>query len=85
VRAVDTLSADAEPGVARRLAPEAEPLAETSHRGLMRCAHAQQDPAAAFSAYRRCRDILSIVLGGAPSAETEALAVGLGLKERPAA
>jgi LuxR family transcriptional regulator, maltose regulon positive regulatory protein len=63
---------------------EAEPLAETSHRGLMRCAHAQQDPAAAFSAYRRCRDILSIVLGRAPSAETEALAVGLGLKERPA-
>lgn len=64
---------------------EAEPLAETSHRGLMRCAHAQQDPAAAFSAYRRCRDILSIVLGRAPSAETEALAVGLGLKEPPAA
>ncbi|HYD79873.1 MAG TPA: BTAD domain-containing putative transcriptional regulator [Paucimonas sp.] len=59
---------------------EAEPLAETIYRGLMRCAHAQSDPAAASSTYRRCRDTLSIVLGHRPSAETERLAVELGLK-----
>ncbi|MES3025880.1 MAG: BTAD domain-containing putative transcriptional regulator [Pseudomonadota bacterium] len=59
---------------------ESEPLAEASHRGLMRCAHALGDPTAAFSAYRRCRETLSIVLGHQPSAETEKLAVTLGLK-----
>jgi DNA-binding SARP family transcriptional activator len=64
---------------------EAEPLAETNYRGLMRCAHAQHDPSAAFSAYRRCKEILSIVLGRAPSAETEALAGTLGFRERRAA
>lgn len=64
---------------------EAEPLAETGYRGLMRCAHAQHDPSAGFSAYRRCKDMLSIVLARAPSPETEALAVALGLKDRQAA
>jgi LuxR family maltose regulon positive regulatory protein len=59
---------------------ESEPLAETSHRGIMRCAHALGDPNAAFSAYRRCREMLSIVLGQQPSADTERLAVVLGLK-----
>lgn len=56
-----------------------EPLAEAIHRGLMRCAHARNDPAAAYSAYRRCRDTLSIVLGRKPSPETEKLAIALGL------
>lgn len=59
---------------------EAEPLAETSFRGIMRCAHALGDPNAAFGAYRRCREMLSIVLGQQPSADTEKLAVELGLK-----
>jgi len=59
---------------------EVEPLAETFYRNLMRCAHAQGDPAAAFSAYRRCREMLSILLGRAPAPETERLAVELGLK-----
>ncbi|WP_342119263.1 BTAD domain-containing putative transcriptional regulator [Pseudoduganella sp. OTU4001] len=59
---------------------EAEPLAESSFRGIMRCTHALGDPNAAFSAYRRCRDMLSIVLGRQPSADTEQLAVDLGLK-----
>lgn len=59
---------------------EAEPLAETSYRGIMRCASAQGDTAAAFSAYRRCRETLSIVLSQKPSAETEKLALALGLK-----
>jgi hypothetical protein len=39
-----------------------------------------RDPTAAFSAYRRCRETLSIVLGHQPSAETEKLAIVLGLK-----
>jgi LuxR family transcriptional regulator, maltose regulon positive regulatory protein len=59
---------------------EAERLAETSYRGIMRCAHALGDSNAAFNAYRRCREMLSIVLGQQPSAETEKLAVALGLK-----
>jgi two-component SAPR family response regulator len=70
-------------GQARALymrALEAEPLAETSFRGIMRCAHAMGDPNAAFGAYRRCREMLSIVLGQRPSADTEKLAVDLGLK-----
>lgn len=58
---------------------DTEPLAEAIHRGLMRCAHARNDPAAAFSAYRRCRDTLSIVLSRQPSAETQKLAIALGL------
>ena len=64
---------------------ESEPLGEGSWRGLMRCAHAQHDTVAAFSVYRRCRDMLSIVLGRAPSPETQALAAALGLNERQAA
>lgn len=59
---------------------EAEPLAESSVRGIMRCAHALGDPNAAFGAYRRCREMLSIVLGRQLSADTEQLAVDLGLK-----
>ncbi len=59
---------------------EAEPLSESNYRGWMRCAHALDGVAAAFHAYRRCRDTLSIVLGVAPAKETEALAVELGLK-----
>jgi LuxR family maltose regulon positive regulatory protein len=59
-------------------AAEAEPIAETAYRGMMRCHHALGDPAAAFAALRRCRDTLSIVLGQGLSAETEKLAVELG-------
>lgn len=60
---------------------EAEPLAETTYRNLMRCAAAQNDPAAAFSIYRRCRETLSIVLGRQPSSETVSLAKKLGIME----
>jgi len=56
-----------------------EPLSEVVYRALMRCAHAQNDPSAAFSVYRRCRETLSILLGKKPSEETERLAVSLGL------
>ncbi|WP_028102265.1 BTAD domain-containing putative transcriptional regulator [Pseudoduganella violaceinigra] len=60
-------------------ANEAEPLAEAAYRGLMRCAQARRDPAAAFAIYRRCREVLSIVLNQQPSPETAALAHSLGL------
>ncbi len=63
---------------------EVEPLAETMYRNLMRCAHAQNDPSAAFSAYRRCRETLSVILGKRPSAETERLAISIGLIESKA-
>lgn len=59
---------------------EAEPLSEMSYRGLMRCAYAQGDAAAAFAAYRRCRESLSILLGRQPSPDTEKLAAELGLR-----
>ena len=50
-------------------------LLEPFYRGLMRCHHALGDPSAALVSYRRCRELLSIVLGTTPSAETEALKV----------
>jgi len=39
----------------------------------MRCYIARQEPAEALRAYRRCRELLSIVLGLKPSPETESL------------
>lgn len=48
-------------------------LVEAFYRGLMRCHLARRDSAEAMRAYRRCRELLSIVLGIAPSAETERL------------
>jgi DNA-binding SARP family transcriptional activator len=56
---------------------EAEPLAEELYRGLMACLAAQGRRAEAFNAYRRCRQMLSVVLGVAPSRETEALQYGI--------
>jgi DNA-binding SARP family transcriptional activator len=52
---------------------EADNLAESLHRGLMRALYAQGDRAEALNVYRRCRELLSIVLGIKPSAETERL------------
>jgi LuxR family maltose regulon positive regulatory protein len=49
-------------------------LAEPLVRGLMRCHHALDENTEALLAFRRCRELLSMVLGVAPSAETEALA-----------
>ncbi|HYD79875.1 MAG TPA: BTAD domain-containing putative transcriptional regulator [Paucimonas sp.] len=56
---------------------DAESLAETNYRGLMRCAHAANDLEGAAAAYRRCINTLSIVLGHRPSPETEKLAASL--------
>ena len=39
----------------------------------MICHRELGQPAAALQAYRRCRELLSVVLGLGPSAETEAV------------
>ncbi|MFZ6721414.1 BTAD domain-containing putative transcriptional regulator [Undibacterium sp. Ji49W] len=58
---------------------EVDALAESSYRGLMRCAHAKNDIVTAVAAFRRCRETLSILVGLPPSAETVSLAIELGL------
>ena len=52
---------------------EADNLAEPIYRGLMRALVATGDRAEALNAYRRCRELLSVVLGMKPSPETERL------------
>jgi DNA-binding SARP family transcriptional activator len=52
---------------------EVDTLAEDLYRRLMRCQLARGQPAEAARVYRRCREMLSVQLGIAPSAETEAL------------
>ena len=52
---------------------EADNLAESFYRGLMRALAATGDQAEALNAFRRCRELLSIVLGVKPSAETDHL------------
>jgi DNA-binding SARP family transcriptional activator len=52
---------------------EVDALAEDLYRRLMQCHLAQGRHADAARVYRRCRDMLSVQLGIAPSADTEAL------------
>jgi DNA-binding SARP family transcriptional activator len=52
---------------------EAEPLAEELYRRLMSCLATQGRNAEALAVFRRCRTMLSVVLGVAPAHETEAL------------
>jgi LuxR family transcriptional regulator, maltose regulon positive regulatory protein len=52
---------------------EADNLSELLYRGLMRSLAAMGDQAEAVNAFRRCRELLSVVLGMKPSAETERL------------
>ena len=52
---------------------EHDGLAEELYRCLIRACLARGNRAEALDAYRRCRTMLSIVLGMAPSPETEAL------------
>ena len=52
---------------------ELDNLAEALYRRLMVCYRELGETAEALKVYRRCRDMLSIVLGLAPSAETEAI------------
>jgi len=51
----------------------ADPIVEAFHQGLMRCYRALGRPTEAIAAYRRLRQTLSVVLGVAPSAESEHL------------
>jgi DNA-binding SARP family transcriptional activator len=52
---------------------ETDNLAEPFYRGLMRSLAASGNHAEALVAFRRCRELLSVVLGLKPSAETERL------------
>jgi ATP/maltotriose-dependent transcriptional regulator MalT/DNA-binding SARP family transcriptional activator len=52
---------------------ELHPLGEAFYRRLMACHVRANETAAALDVYRRCRQMLSVVLGVSPSAETEAL------------
>ncbi|MCW5622364.1 MAG: bacterial transcriptional activator domain-containing protein, partial [Burkholderiales bacterium] len=49
---------------------DADPIVEVFHQGLMRCYQAQGRHLEAISAFRRMRQILSVVLGVAPSPES---------------
>ena len=55
-----------------RAALEQDNLAEELYQHLIACHLARGDSAQALNAYRRCRELLSIVLGLKPSARTEA-------------
>ena len=50
---------------------------EDLYRHLMLCYRELGRPAEALRTYRRCRELLSVVLGLQPSAETEAVRVSL--------
>ncbi len=52
-------------------------LAEPLYRDLMYCLREQGESAEALKVYRRCREMLSIVLGIEPSKETQVLAATL--------
>ena len=56
---------------------ELDDLAEEFYRRLMICHREQRHTAEAMEVYRRCRHILSVVLGVAPGAETQALYASL--------
>ncbi|HVE49573.1 MAG TPA: BTAD domain-containing putative transcriptional regulator [Casimicrobiaceae bacterium] len=62
---------------------EADNLAEPLYRGLMRSLAAAGDLAEAQNAFRRCRELLSVVLGMKPSPETERLHAELLRTESP--
>ncbi len=51
----------------------ADPIVEAFHQGLMRCYQTLERPTEAVAAYPRLRHTLSVVLGVAPSAESERL------------
>jgi DNA-binding SARP family transcriptional activator len=63
-----------------RAALEQDNLAEELYQRLMECHLARGEHAQALNAYRRCRELLSIVLGLKPSARTEALAARIAAR-----
>jgi ATP/maltotriose-dependent transcriptional regulator MalT/DNA-binding SARP family transcriptional activator len=56
---------------------ELDNLAEAIYRRLMVCQRELGDPAGALTTYRRCRELLSIVLNRRPAAETESVRASL--------
>ena len=52
---------------------ELDNLAEEIHRELMRCYLARRESADAVRVFRRCRELLSVVMGVTPSEATETL------------
>ena len=75
MRAAQQCDQAGDPGQAAEIyaaALEAEPLIEDLYRRLMLCLAWQRRRAEAFDAYRRCRNMLAVVFGAAPSQETEA-------------
>jgi DNA-binding SARP family transcriptional activator len=56
---------------------EQDNVAEDLYRGVIRCHVACHEHAAALRAFRRCRELLSILLGVAPTSETVALVAAL--------
>lgn len=56
---------------------ELDNLAEPLYRRLMVCYRELGEDAEALRVYRRCRDLLSVVMGVKPSAETEAVRASL--------
>jgi LuxR family transcriptional regulator, maltose regulon positive regulatory protein len=52
---------------------ELDPLNEGLYRGLMRCHQELGDHSEALQAYRRCRELLTSLLGIPPNAKTQAL------------
>lgn len=56
---------------------ELDNLAESLHRRLMIAYRELGEPVEALNVYRRCKDMLSIVLGMAPGPETEAVKASL--------
>ena len=76
-----TLEADArwEDAIALyRRALELDNLAEDLYRSLMVCYRELGRPSEALQTYRRCRELLSVVLGLAPSPETESVRESIG-------
>jgi DNA-binding SARP family transcriptional activator len=61
-----------------RAALEQDNLAEELYQRLIACHLVRGEYAQALNAYRRCRELLSIVLGVQPSARTEALVARTG-------
>jgi DNA-binding SARP family transcriptional activator len=62
-----------------QLGIERDNLAEEFYRRLMLCYQTRGDHAEAINVYRRCRELLSVVLGTTPSAQTQAVRASLGV------
>jgi DNA-binding SARP family transcriptional activator len=85
IRSVDALGQRLERGdrpevaiALYRAALEHDNLAEEIYQRLIACHVGRGENAQALNAYRRCRELLSLVLGLRPSSRTEALIAGLG-------